>query len=157
MKKLRIYVDTSVFGGCFDSEFAEHSLELFAEIKAGRFTLVLSTTVLRELADAPEQVRKLLSEVPPGCLERMELSEEIEALRDAYVSQGVVGPKSLGDAEHIASASVAEVDVIASWNFKHIVHYDKIRGYHAVNLVRGYRPIPIHSPQEVIHGEGETV
>ena len=54
------------------------------------------------------------------------------------------------DAEHIASASVADVDLIVSWNFKHIVHFEKIRGYHAVNLLRGFHQIPIHSPTEVI-------
>ncbi|MBI5763709.1 MAG: PIN domain-containing protein [Planctomycetes bacterium] len=157
MKKLRINVDTSVFGGCFDPEFADVSRELVAEIQAGRFTLVLSTTVLRELAGAPEHVRKLLADLPAEHLERIELSEEIETLRDAYVAHGVVGPASVGDAEHIAAASVAGADVIVSWNFKHIVHYDKIRGYHAVNAMNGYPSIPIHSPQEVIRREDETV
>jgi hypothetical protein len=77
-------------------------------------------------------------------------SREVDELRDAYLQAGVVGPASLVDAEHIAYASVAEVDLIVSWNFKHIVHFEKIRGYHGVNLAKGYNPIPIHSPREVV-------
>jgi hypothetical protein len=150
LRQLRIYADTSVFGGCFDEIFAEDSRKLFKEISAGRFLVVLSGTVLRELQEAPEYVCKVLSDLPRERVEIVELSEEIEALRDAYLDAGVVGSASLLDAEHIASASVAAVDLIVSWNFKHIVHFEKIRGYHAVNLLRGYHPIPIHIPKEVI-------
>ncbi|MBN2559869.1 MAG: PIN domain protein [Phycisphaerae bacterium] len=150
MKRLRIYADTSVFGGCFDEAFAEDSRKLFDEIKAGRFALVVSGTLLRELHKAPDRVREVVAEVPEGFIEVIEPSEEIERLRDAYILAGVVGPASLLDAEHIASASVAAVDLIVSWNFKHIVHFERIRGYHAVNLVQGYHSIPIHTPKEVV-------
>lgn len=78
------------------------------------------------------------------------MSEEIAELAAAYVALGVVGEASRLDAEHIASATVADVDLIVSWNFKHIVHFEKIRGYHAVNLLHGYREIAIHTPREVI-------
>lgn len=150
MKRLLLYADTSVFGGCFDEEFAEVSRALFEEIKAGRFVVAISTTTLRELRRAPKKVRDLATDLPDEYVARIEPSGEIARLRDAYVTAGVVGPASLLDAEHIASASVAGVDLVVSWNFQHIVHFDKIRGYHAVNLLEGYRPIPIHSPREVI-------
>ena len=153
MKRLRVYADTSVFGGCFDDEFAEDSRRLLAEIRAGRFLLVLSATTLRELHRAPRHVRQVTADLPKESLETIALSEEIERLRDAYVNAGVVGAPSLLDAEHVACASVAGVDMIISWNFRHIVHYEKIRGYHAVNLLHGYHPIPIHSPREVIKYE----
>jgi hypothetical protein len=71
-------------------------------------------------------------------------------LRDAYLAAGVVGPASAADAEHIAAATVAEVDIVVSWNFKHIVHFDKIRGFNGVNSLRGYRPLEIYSPVEVV-------
>ncbi len=123
---------------------------MFAEIRSGRFVLVLSATTLRELARAPEQVRQLLADLSNEHVEVLGQSAEVETLRDAYVESEVVGRSALLDAEHIAAASVAEVDLIVSWNFKHIVHFDKIRGYHGVNMVHGYRAIPIHSPSEVI-------
>ena len=150
MKQLRIYADTSVFGGCFDEEFAEDSKALFNEIMAGKFLLVISATNVRELTRAPEQVREVLVSLPPQCVEMIEDSDEIDQLRDAYISADVVGPASISDAEHIAAASVAEVDMVVSWNFRHIVHYDKISGYQAVNLLKGYKPLRIHSPKEVI-------
>ncbi|MBN2495757.1 MAG: PIN domain protein [Deltaproteobacteria bacterium] len=147
---MRIYADTSVFGGCFDEDFEQDSIELFDEIRNGRFILILSTTTMRELERAPEQVRQVVAGLPPEQIEMQELSDEIERLRDAYLDAGVVGPASKLDAEHVACATVALADLIVSWNFKHIVHFDRIRAYHSVNLVQGYRPIPIHSPKEVI-------
>lgn len=149
-RTLRIYADTSVFGGCFDEEFAVPSLRLFEEIRVRRFKLVVSQTTLNELARAPTQVRSILGGLPADLVETMESSEEVLQLRDAYLGAGIVAAGSLLDAEHIAAASVADVDLIVSWNFKHIVHFEKIRGYHAINLLRGYSQIPIHSPTEVI-------
>lgn len=150
MKQLRIYADTSVFGGCFDDDFSEDSKALFNEIKFGKFKLVISATIMRELGSAPDFVQRVLSELSPESVEIVEYSEEIETLRDAYMKSGVVNRSCKADAEHVASASVAEVDFIVSWNFKHIVHYEKISGYQAVNLLNGYNPIKIYSPKEVV-------
>lgn len=88
--------------------------------------------------------------IPPDVIEYIPASDEIDSLSRAYVEAGIIGAESQRDAEHIAAASVADVDLIVSWNFRHIVHYEKIRGYHAVNLMKGYKTIPIHSPREVI-------
>ena len=150
MKQLRVYVDTSVFGGCFDEEFEDESKRLFQDASNGKFVLVISEVSLLELGRAPEHVQKVLADVPSKQLEKVEGSEEIIRLRDAYLKAGVVGEGSKADAEHIASASVADVDFVVSWNFKHIVHYEKIHGYHAVNLVHGYRAVEIYSPREVV-------
>lgn len=149
-KKLKIYLDTSVFGGCFDEEFAEASLALFEQIKAGQFVLKVSSVTVKDLNRAPEQVRQVLAALPPEVVEFIADSPEILHLRDAYLAARVVGPASSPDAEHIAAASVAEVDFVVSWNFKHIVHYEKINGYQAVNLLNGYKPIKIYSPREVV-------
>ncbi len=157
MKKLRVYADTSVFGGCFDEEFAEASKRFFEEVRAGRFELIISATTLRELGDAPDRVQALLDELGQELYKVVELTSEIESLRDKYVDRGVVGTGSRADAEHIAAASAEGVDLIISWNFRHIVHFEKIRGYHAVNLVEGYAEIPIHTPREVVKREDEGV
>jgi len=150
MKKLVIYADTSVFGGCFDEEFQEESRMFFAEIAKGKFKLVISTTTLGELDRAPQNVQKVLVDLPPKTVEIIEYSEEIGFLRDEYIKAGVVGLTSKADAEHIAAATVAEVDILVSWNFRHIVHYEKIHGYQAVNLMNGYKIIQIYSPREVV-------
>jgi hypothetical protein len=147
---LRVYADTSVFGGCLDPEFDLASLQFFREVRAGRFFLVISAVVTRELIEAPEEVRQVLAQIPVDQVEEIEIDDEVTALRNAYLSAGVVGPASEADAEHIAAATVAEVDLVVSWNFKHIVHFDKIRGFNEVNKLKGYRVLEIHSPMEVI-------
>lgn len=149
-RRLRVYADTSVFGGCLDEEFKSASLTFFAEAGTGRFCVVLSPTTLRELARAPEAVRSVLAELPKEVVEVLSHSAEAERLRDAYIDAGILGLGSQADAEHIAYASVADVDLIISWNFKHLVNFDKIRGFHAINMLRGYAQVPIHSPPEVI-------
>jgi hypothetical protein len=150
MKKLRIYADTSVFGGCFDEEFQVESRKLFDAVRGGAFILVVSDAVLAELQGAPRKVRDIARGLDPATVEFVAITTEVENLRDAYLSAGVVGPDSREDAEHIAIAVVSGVDLVASWNFKHIVHYDKIAGYNAVNLLNGYRPVQIFSPKEIV-------
>jgi hypothetical protein len=53
----------------------------------------------------------------------------------------------------VALASVAGADAVVSWNFKHLVQLRRIRGFHAVNVLRGYPLIEIRSPLEVTLGE----
>jgi hypothetical protein len=147
---LRVNLDTSVFGGCFDEEFNSSSNRIVELVRKGSFRLVISDITLLELSNAPSRVQNLLVDLPAGSVERVVLNSEVEALRDAYLQAGIVSPSSDRDAAHIASATVANTDLIVSWNFKHIVHFDKIMGYHEVNRNLGYREIPIHSPPEVI-------
>jgi len=153
MKQLRVYADTSVFGGCFDDEFAKESKSFFEDIKAGKFIIVVSSTTLGELDRAPQQVQKVLAGLPAENVEIIEFSDEIAHLRDAYLDARIVGPEGRADAEHIASASVADVDFVVSWNFRHIVHFERIAGYQAVNLMNGYKEIRIYSPKEVVESD----
>ena len=149
----RVYIDTSVIGGCLDIEFEEGSNLLFDEFRSGIKTAVVSDLTLRELEDAPEEVKKVLSEVPEEFIEYIFLSEEALALSSKYLSQGVVGEKHLIDAQHIAMATIAKVDVLVSWNFKQIVNLNHIRKFNAVNLMEGYSIIEIRSPLEILYGK----
>ncbi|NLG84430.1 MAG: type II toxin-antitoxin system VapC family toxin [Firmicutes bacterium] len=82
-------------------------------------------------------------------------SDEADELAEAYLQHGIVGPGSRSDALHVALATIAEADVLVGWNFKHMVNIGKIRLFSAVNLERGYRPIDIRSPKEVLpNGKG---
>ncbi len=152
----RLYADTSVFGGVFDAKFASDSAKLLAEIKAGRFALVTSTVVQDEAAKAPEPVQRLFATMLQGA-ELVELSDEVAALRDAYLATGIVGERRAADALHVALATVSRCDVLVSWNFRHIVHLDKARRYNAVNALQGYPSIAICAPSEVIQYEEEEV
>jgi len=150
MKRTRVYVDTSVIGGCFDKEFAAESRAVVQAAREGRFVLLLSDLLADELAAARPEIQNVLSGLPPEAHEEVVGGEESERLRDAYLKAGVVGPRHAADAEHIALATASRADLLVSWNFKHIVHLDKIRGFNAVNLREGYPAIEIRSPREVI-------
>ncbi len=150
MKAVRIYADTSVFGGCFDEGFEESSQRFFEEIAQGRFRLVISANTAQELYDAPEHVRAVLDRVPAGQFEYHEITDEMVALHRAYLDAGVLGEGSDADALHVAAATVLNCDIITSWNFKHIVHYEKIRGFNAINHMNGYKTIEIYSPPEIV-------
>jgi len=147
---LRIYIDTSVIGGCLDEEFAEWSLQLMQQFRDGKKVAVLSDITLQELEIAPEVVRSQLDELPPDCREYVTLDGEATQLARAYLREGVLTEKSLLDAQHIAVATLCRVDVMVSWNFKHIVNLNRIRLYNSVNLKLGYPMIEIRSPREVL-------
>jgi len=147
----RIYIDTSVIGGCLDDEFSTWSKLLFDEFRSGVKIAVVSDLTLQELDDAPEEVREILSELPSQAVEYVFLSAEAIALADAYIAQGVVTEKHLIDTQHIAIATIERVDVLVSWNFKQIVNLDRIRKFNAVNLMQGYQILEIRSPLEVLY------
>lgn len=151
--KTRIYVDTSVIGGCEDDEFREPSRRLFQKFVRGDYMLVLSNLTLQELAAAPEVVRTHLAQVPEEHIEALLLDAEARELADAYIAAGVLTPSMLADAQHIAMASVARVDVLVSWNFKHVVNLFRIHAFNSVNLRCGYPLLEIRDPREVVSDE----
>jgi predicted nucleic acid-binding protein len=149
--KQRIYIDTSVVGGYFDEEFKEDTYSLFQRLQNDEVTFVVSDLLELELINAPTNVRELLYNYTADKFIRVELTEEAIGLADAYISEKVVGKTSLEDCRHIALATINKVDVLASWNFKHIVNLDRIKGYNSVNLRLGYQMIEIRSPKDLIN------
>jgi hypothetical protein len=155
MKRLYIYVDASVVGGSEDSEFAEDSLALWRLFIEGVYIQVLSEHTLRELQGAPESIRAHLLDIPEAHQIVLVDSPEANALAEAYLAHGIMGPGSRSDALHVALATIGRVDVMVSWNFKHIVNLGKIRMFNAVNLEQGYGFIEIRTPKEVLTGGKE--
>ena len=151
--KQRIYIDTSVIGGYFDEEFKDATRELFKRFENNEITFVVSDLIDLELIEAPKKVRELLYKFSADKFERVELTNEAVILADTYIAEKVVGKTSLEDCRHIAIATINKVDVLASWNFKHIVNLDRIKGYNSVNYRLGYPMIEIRSPKDLIHYE----
>lgn len=149
MKKNRVYVDTSVIGGCLDDEFKEWSNGLLSDFKKRIFVPVVSELTVREIAHAPLSVRTVFAAFRKYTENIIVPTLEMQTLADAYQTSGIVTRKFADDALHIAIATVAKVDILVSWNFKHIVHFDKIRRFNAVNKEMGYAEIMIYSPREV--------
>lgn len=154
MKRQRIYVDTSVLGGCFDREFSPWSNALMQDFRSGTLHPVLSEVTSAEVAAAPEPVRALHAELLGLPADVLAVTRETLALLAAYEAKGILGQRFRNDMLHIALATIADVDVLVSWNFRHIVRLDRIRLFSAVSLELGYRPLAIYSPREVAtHGE----
>jgi hypothetical protein len=151
--KRRIYIDTSVIGGCQDEEFSKWSVRLFEEFQEGQRVAVISDLTRRELEAAPKNVKKILSSLLKSNIEDVYLTEEAENLAQNYIDHGVVGAKHIVDAQHIAIASIERVDILVSWNFRQIVNLDRIRAFNSVNLKLGYPVLEIRSPREIIHEE----
>ncbi len=150
---MRVYIDTSVIGGCLDEEFKEWSLRLFSEFASGRKIAVISDLTRSELEPAPDEIKAILDRIPLSGREAISLGEEARVLANAYQRDGAAGPNLIVDALHIALATIARVDVLTSWNFKHIVNWRRIRLYNAVNMKEGYGMIDIRSPREVLDEE----
>jgi PIN domain len=153
IRPLRVYVDTSVFGGVHDDEFRTPSERFFAALRAGAFTVLVSEALVVEISSAPVSVRATF-EAHRAHMEAVEATPEAAALAEAYLEARVVPAASRVDALHVALASVARASVLVSWNFKHLVQLRRIRGFHAVNVLRGYPLLEIRSPREVIDDEG---
>jgi len=151
--KIRIYADTSVLGGCEDEEFAEHSVRLMEGFIKGELVLVLSSLTVQELAAAPVEVQRRLASVPEAHIETLQLDAGARDLAEAYIAAGVLTARMRADAQHIAIATIGRIDVLVSWNFKHIVNLQRIHGYNSVNLRMGYPMIEIRTPREVLSDE----
>ena len=150
---LRVYLDTSVIGGCLDEEFAEDSRRVFELARSGYLRLLVSDVVVRELEQAPPAIQTLLEGLPDSSVEAVAITEEVNQLRDAYITAGVIAERWVDDATHVAAATITRADAIVSWNFKHIVRLDKIKAYNRINKSLGFEELTIVSPKEIGYDE----
>ena len=148
MKVLRIYIENSVIGGYFDEEFKIPTQKLFELFKNRSYIPVISSHVLAELNQgAPDHVKENLETLE---YKEYDVSEEMVKLAEKYLELKIVSENYYGDALHIAIATILGVDVLVSWNFKHIVNLNKIKLFNSVNLREGYNILEIRTPREVI-------
>jgi predicted nucleic acid-binding protein len=151
----RFYFDTSVFGGLFDPEFEEETMLLFERVKLRQIKCVYSNLTETELTNAPEKIRSFFQNLDDEFKEKVLVTPASLQLAQTYVAEKVVGETSLDDCIHIATATLNKVDMLVSWNFKHIVNVYRIRGYNSVNLRLGHGTLEIHSPKEIVNNENE--
>jgi hypothetical protein len=146
---MRVYVDTSVFGGVFDDEFSESSNIFFEQANKGIFDIVVSDVTTNEINNSPDQVQDYYTGHKQIC-ELVAITRDMLVLQRKYIEHGIVSEKYRDDALHVACATVSGCSVIVSWNFRHIVHQQKIIQYNSVNMMNGYPALQIYSPKEVI-------
>lgn len=150
MKKQRIYLDTSIFGGLHDEEFREFTEPLFERIKNSEFEIIQSNVTEQELENAPERIKTTTKLLPKDSTEYVKSDIESAELAKRYIEEGIVGATSYADCLHIALATIHNANILVSWNFKHIVNVVRIVGYNSVNIAAGYKPIDIRSPRELM-------
>jgi len=147
-----LYLDTSVIGGYFDDEWKEATQELWRQMNAGKFRFLTSAVTVDEMTHAPEPVRELLeSTFTEESI--LPVTEESEKLAESYMGRNILPPKYSDDARHVAVCTIAQIEYLVSWNFKHLVNVEREKGFNAVNLLQGYRTIRIVNPLEFIYGD----
>lgn len=154
MRTPRIYLETTIFNFVFADDAPEKrdcTLTLFEEIKQGKYMPFTSAYALDEINNASEPKRtKLFKLLEKYNVIQIKINEKVEQLAEAYIKEGIIPVKYATDASHIAAASVADMDFIVSWNFKHIVKRKTILMTELINYKEGYKRVGIHSPLEVI-------
>ena len=153
---ISVYADTSVFGGMFDEEFAMATREFFRQVKRGRFKLMTSAVVRSEITGAPRRVQDFFEETLKLATVA-ETTADALRLQQAYMKAEILTPRSAADALHVALATVSGCALIVSWNFQHIVHFQRIPRYNAINKLHGYGELGIYSPREVIADENQDI
>ena len=149
----RIYIDTSVVYGALSQKFGQDTKPFWDAFQRGEVVIIASDVLDEELANAPKQVRDFYHLLPELRIERIVSTDESNKLATQYIAENVVGQSSLADCKHIALATLTHADVLVSWNFKHIVNVDRIRGYNGINMKLGYPHIEIRTPREVYYDE----
>lgn len=151
---VRIYIDTSVWNTVFDEHVPDmqaQTVDFFRRVRTeARAHGFLSDVVLQELGSAPAErtpmLAELIREVSPI---RLDLDDESSALAEAYVQHDILSRGHLVDARHVAIATVARMDILVSWNYRHLVNRRRREALNGVNAILGYPPIEIISPPEV--------
>ena len=154
MSELSIYLDSSVWNYLFNDhvpDLQEQTRVLFDRLRSDRLVHVyLSDVVLQELGNAPAQRGALLAdvlrEIKPS---RLELDLESIALAQAYVNHGILATGHLADARHVAIATVAQLDGLVSWNYRHLVNRRRREAFNGANAIMGFLAIEIIAPPDV--------
>ena len=154
IKKLNLYLETSIWNFIYADDAPDKrdiTKCLFEEIKAGRYEIFISDLVSAEIEDAPEPVkRKLLTFIYEMRPKQLISNHEVEQLANAYFKAKVTSQNALADVLHVAHAVVHNMDVVVSWNLRHIVRLKTKLAVNGVNKMMGYREIEIVTPEEVI-------
>ncbi len=158
MKKLRLYLDTSVISHLDAPEVPEKEADtrrLWEDIKLGKYDVVMSELIYSEVDRCPQESKRLMMRSELAEIESTyaDQTDEADRLADLYVTVGGLPPKSADDAMHIAIATVAGCDVILSWNFRHIVNLRAMNAVDATNIKEGYKTLRILSPTMMLNEE----
>lgn len=156
MRIAKIYLETTMFNYYFDKDREAHAdtVKLFEEIRLGKHEAFTSVYVIDELEKAPIEKRDLmLALITQYNIKILPLSQEAEQLASIYLQEGIIPAANKIDAQHIAVATINDLDIVISLNFKHIVRKKTIELTELVNIRLNYRKIQIYAPMEVVEDD----
>lgn len=158
MKKLKVYLDTSVISYLKQEDAPDKmqdTLTLWEMFKDKKYEVYLSKLTLKEVFQCPEPKRQILLDYLEQ-IDYVEVSASGESLvlAEKIIDMGILRPKSFDDCQHIALAIISNCDCIISWNFKHIVNIKTIHGVRAITNLEGYKMIDILNPSVLLESEG---
>jgi predicted nucleic acid-binding protein len=151
-----LYLDTSVIGGYYDSEFMADTRALWRLMERGAYRFYSSRVGMNELRGAPLPVRELAARTFADATRILDVSPEAFALARAYVAAGVVPTKFADDAAHVAVATCEGIGLIVSWNFKHLASLHRNERFNAVNLLHGRPAIRIVTPNVLLNPDDNS-
>lgn len=157
LKTLKLYVDSTVITGCCSNEYESWSRSLLEDFRSGLYVPVISSLVQAELADANGAVLRHYTDLLQCEPRIIQQNEQAETLADLYVDRKILTRQHFHDALHVALSTLAEVDILVSWNYQNILHINQVRRFIMVNLELGLKPIQIRSPRVVASYERECI
>lgn len=161
MIPIKVYLDTSVINFLYAEDAPEKkeiTLEFFdMYVKEGIYIVFISPIVIDEInrTNDEDKRNKLLGVVKTYNINVIDITEEkteIAKLSSLYIEQSAIPKDKLEDAMHIAIATINEMDILLSWNYKHLANINKERIISAINLLAGYtKPLKMVTPMEVVY------
>ncbi len=159
MRKLKVYLDTSVVSYLYQADAPEkmqNTLDLWELFKNKVYEVYISDIVIREISGCNEEKLKILLDYLDQIdYNIIETDEDTVELAGKFIDFGILKQKSFDDCQHIAAAILAGCDIITSWNFKHIVNIKTARGVKVITTLEGYKDLLIYPPSVLIESEDD--
>lgn len=151
----RVYIETSVWSMIHPDQPAalrEASIKLLEQCRDRIHLPHISDVVLQEVREAPgEKQQAVLDRIASLSPVLLPMSENAVALAKRFIDAGILSEARLDDARHVACAMLGGVDVLISWNYRHIANVRKAEKFRAAAVLSGNPSIlEIHTPLEFV-------
>lgn len=163
MRKLKIYLDTSVLNFLFADDAPEKkevTEEFFRNfVKKNVYDVYISPVVIDEISKTKDEMKRLqrlkvIKDYKLTIIDIEEYAQDINRLAQKYIYEKIIPEKKFEDALHIAISVLFEMDILLSWNYKHLANINKELLIYSVNMKEGYlNKMRMTNPMEVIYDE----
>jgi hypothetical protein len=165
MKKLKIYLDTSIINFLYVDDSPEYrkATEIFFEnvIAENKIDTYISNIVIDEINKTEDKNQR---DILLGTFEKYtnirtlvaegDIMNDIAFLGENYIKNDIIPKKKVADSFHVAYSTIFQMDILLSWNFKHLANINKEQKIIILNKTLGYNyPFRMANPLEVYFEE----